>query len=69
MRCLAFSSDGTRLISGGEDKTVRVWDAEHGELLMTLGRHATRVLSVRFDDRTVVSVSADGVTKLWRVAE
>jgi WD40 repeat protein len=26
---LAFSSDGSRLVSGGADRTVKIWDASH----------------------------------------
>ena len=27
---VAFSRDGTRIVSGSEDKTVRIWDVETG---------------------------------------
>jgi WD40 repeat protein len=30
---LAFVEDGTRLLSGGEDRTIRVWDVASGEQL------------------------------------
>ncbi len=33
---LAFSSDGTRLLSGSIDNTVRLWDVELGEEIATL---------------------------------
>lgn len=33
---LAFSRDGSRLITGGEDNTLRVWDPRSGRLLATL---------------------------------
>ena len=30
---VACSPDGRRIISGSDDRTIRVWDADHGALL------------------------------------
>ena len=30
MRSVAFSPDGTRVVSGSDDKTPRVWDVRRG---------------------------------------
>ncbi|WP_232203882.1 hypothetical protein [Chlorobaculum parvum] len=31
-----FNSDGTRIISGSSDKTLKLWDAQTGQCLMTM---------------------------------
>ncbi len=49
---VAFSADGGRLVSGGDDGSVRVWDAAGGEELLRLDGHAGGVWAVAF--------SADG---------
>src|SRR5262249_26964878 len=36
MRTLSYSPDGTRLVTGAQDGTVRVWEAVSGKLLATL---------------------------------
>ncbi|HZV00839.1 MAG TPA: WD40 repeat domain-containing protein [Planctomycetota bacterium] len=36
VRCLAYSADGKTLVSGGSDKTIRVWDAAEGTLKATI---------------------------------
>jgi len=36
VRRVALSQDGTRIVSAGDDKTVRVWNARSGELIHTL---------------------------------
>ena len=44
----AFSPDGTRLASAGEDGRRALWDAATGALLATCRGHASKVLGVAF---------------------
>ena len=45
---VAFSPDGTHLLSGSPDKTLKLWDAATGELIRTFEGHAGGVTSVAF---------------------
>jgi WD40 repeat protein len=68
---MAFSSDGLRIASGSEDKTVRLWDATTGQPQGEPMRgHTDWVTSVAFspDGQSVVSGSHDKTVRLWRVS-
>lgn len=73
--CMDLSEDGTRLVAGGGDRTVRVWDTESGELLATLEGHSGPVNSVALPSVTrfnppgsyIVSGSEDATVRYWDV--
>ncbi|KZP17439.1 hypothetical protein FIBSPDRAFT_1046926 [Athelia psychrophila] len=65
---VAFSPDGTKIVSGSGDKTVRVWDAVTGQAaLPPLEGHEDLVWSVAFspDGTKIVSGSDDKTVRGW----
>jgi hypothetical protein len=69
--CLALSSDGKRLASGGCDRLVHVWDISAGhmnaKLEQTIENHADWVFGVAFspDGKRLVTCSRDKTAKVW----
>ena len=63
----AFFPDGQRIVSGGKDKTVRIWDALRGIELQTLKGHYGPVncVAVSSDGKHIVSGSDDNTLVLW----
>ncbi|KIK51021.1 hypothetical protein GYMLUDRAFT_252434 [Collybiopsis luxurians FD-317 M1] len=64
----AFSSDGTRIVSGADDRTVRIWNATTGtQIGNPLHGHDDSVWSVAFspDGTRIVSGSSDMTVRLW----
>ncbi|KIK64688.1 hypothetical protein GYMLUDRAFT_981954 [Collybiopsis luxurians FD-317 M1] len=65
---VAYSSDGTRIVSGSSDRTVRIWDATTGtQIGHPLHGHDHFVLSVAFspDGTRIVSGSLDRTVRIW----
>src|SRR5712675_1682018 len=65
---VAFSRDGSRIVSGSSDNTIRLWDAETGDPIgKPLEGHSGRVFSVAFspDGSRIVSGSWDNTICLW----
>ncbi len=69
VKSLTYSPDGQRLITGGDDRTIKVWNALTGERLLTLTGHtsAIRSLVVKSDGSTLASASDDQTIKLWNL--
>ncbi|PIK53564.1 putative guanine nucleotide-binding protein subunit beta-2-like 1 [Apostichopus japonicus] len=64
---VVMSSDGQFALTGSWDKTLRLWDLNHGKSTRTFNDHKGDVLSVAFsaDNRQIVSGSRDKTIKLW----
>jgi WD40 repeat protein len=64
---VAFSPDGTRVVTAGFGNEVRLWDAKNGTPLANLQGHMNTVHAVAFspDGTRVVTASDDYTAQLW----
>ncbi|CAF2723881.1 unnamed protein product [Rotaria sp. Silwood2] len=60
-----LKADSWRVVSGADDKTIKVWDIRTGVRLCTLKNHTDGVTCLSFNDYLIVSGSFDGSVKLW----
>ncbi|HEU0089615.1 MAG TPA: hypothetical protein VFQ77_18550, partial [Pseudonocardiaceae bacterium] len=67
---VAYSPDGTHLLSGGDDGSVRVWDAATGAPVHQLSGHTGAVWSVAYspDGTHLLSGGDDGSVRVWDAA-
>ncbi|QDT63213.1 protein kinase domain-containing protein [Calycomorphotria hydatis] len=66
-----FSDDQTRLVTTGDDGTVRIWDAGDGRLLLTTPKQADRWLAndavISPDGSLLVAAGIDGTVPIWKL--
>lgn len=67
VRCITFSPDDKRLVTGEESGTLRVWSADTGERLAYLRGHTAGVRCAVFspDNLRIASSGDDGVARTW----
>lgn len=64
--CLAFSEDGSKVISGGWDSQAFVWDVEQGSVVAELPGHQGPVWGVMvYDAKFVLTACADKMIRLF----
>jgi WD40 repeat protein len=66
---LAWNPSGTRIVSGGQDQTLRIWDSATGECLLVLEGHDGAVSDVEWspDGARIYSSSNDSI-RIWESA-
>ena len=70
IRTLRFTKDGSKLVSGSEDETVRLWDVRTGSQIgEAFCEHTDWVMSVSISDdgHEIFSVGRDGALCVWRM--
>ena len=63
----AWSPDGTKIASVGDDGTLRLWDAVTSEAIATLAGHTDRITACTWslDGTTIASAGDNGTLRLW----
>ena len=66
---LAFSLDGTFLVSGSRDKTVKLWDVQTGRVIKSFHGHRgwIKSVSISADNTMIASGSYDKTARLWDI--
>jgi WD40 repeat protein len=67
---IAFSPDGRQIVSGSQDRTIKLWDIATGQEIWTISEHKDRVSVVAFspDGNQILSGGYDDRILLWSAA-
>jgi WD40 repeat protein len=67
---VAWSPDGTRLVSCSSDHTLTIWDTAEGREVGTLYGHQAYVSDVTFskDGNRIFSIGGDGTVRMWEAS-
>jgi serine/threonine-protein kinase len=67
VKVVAWSPDSLYLATGSFDTTVRIWDAQSGQVVRALYGHTDSVQGVSWspDGRRLASTSDDGTVRIW----
>ncbi|HEY6564400.1 MAG TPA: hypothetical protein VIY86_07870, partial [Pirellulaceae bacterium] len=65
---IAYSPDGKRIVSGSEDSSAKIWDADTGAEALTLIGRSDHVRRVLFSPDGDSILTLGGGTNLWRSA-
>lgn len=67
---VAYSPDGSRIVTAAEEGTVRVWDSAWGNELLVLRGHKGPVFTAAYsaDGSRIVTAGADRTVRIWEAA-
>jgi WD40 repeat protein len=68
---VVFSPDGSQLVTGSDNNTVRLWSVASGKLVKVLTGNSARFSSVAFhpNGKQVASCLHDNTVRIWTVCE
>jgi WD40 repeat protein len=66
---MAISPDGRRLVTGGDDRTVKYWEVATGKVIQSFAGHTDTVTCIAFshDGRRAVSGGYDKTVRVWNL--
>jgi WD40 repeat protein len=66
----SFAPNGTAILSGSQDSTMKLWCVTTGQLLRTLEGHTNEIHACAFSPSgmNIISASRDGTLRLWAVS-
>jgi WD40 repeat protein len=70
VRSLAFSYDGSKVVTTSDDQTARIWDPRTGDQVAVLRGHQGPVYNAAFssDGSRIVTASDDRTARIWDTA-
>ena len=71
LNALDITADGKYIVTGGDDKLIKVYRYSEGDCVFTGVGHSTAVASLKIspDMKTVVSVGTDGAILCWKMPQ
>ena len=68
IRAIAFSPDGSTIVTAGDDHLIHTWSAENGAAFDVLAGHKAAITSLVFaPNGDIVSTASDGASHAWSI--
>lgn len=71
LHAVAWSPNGSRLVTGGDDRAVRIWDTRTGEEVLSIrgSANSIRALAWSPDGKWIASGELGGMIRIWNAKE